>query len=132
MHGKPGWEEPLVKIPKSYHNGVASLNISMRNLIIIIIIIITISFKEILETRNSLKNVQNREISWQNKRSGCWGSIFRGRVGEMEHICQVTNLIANKQLLKPFIEPILTNVLIWMIVVRFSWNFKRPYSSPHF
>ena len=58
MHGKPGWEEPLVKIPKSYHNGVASLNISMRNLIIIIIIIIiiiTISFKEILETRNSLK-----------------------------------------------------------------------------
>ena len=50
----------------------------------------------------------------------------------MEHICQVTNLIANKQLLKPFIEPILTNVLIWMIVVRFSWNFKRPYSSPHF
>ena len=46
-----------------------------------------------------------------------------GELEEMEHICQVTNLIANKQLLKPFREPILTNVLIWMIVVRFSWNF---------
>ena len=33
----------------------------------------------------------------------------------MEHICLLTNLIVNSQLLKPFIEPILTNVLIWMI-----------------
>ena len=35
-------------------------------------------------------------------------------------------LIANSQLLKPFIEPIL---LIWMIVIRCSWNFERPPSS---
>ena len=44
----------------------------------------------------------------------------------MEHICQLTNLITNSQLLQPFVEPILMNVLMWMIVVRFSWNFQRP------
>ena len=42
---------------------------------------------------------------------------------EMKRICQLTILIANSQLLKPFIESILTNVFIWMIAIRFSWNF---------
>ena len=41
----------------------------------------------------------------------------------MENICQKTNFIANSLLLKPFIELILINVLIWMIVIQFSWNF---------
>ena len=36
---------------------------------------------------------------------------------EMEHICQLTKLTANSQLLKPFIESVVTNLLIWMIVV---------------
>ena len=45
-YGELSWEDPLVKIAKSYHNGVASLYILMRNLIII-----TISSKEIVETR---------------------------------------------------------------------------------
>ena len=43
----------------------------------------------------------------------------------MEHM-PTNQLIANSQLLKPFIEPIL---LIWMIVIRCSWNFERPPSS---
>ena len=39
-------------------------------------------------------------------------------VEEMEQICQLNNLIADSQFLKPFTEPILTNVLIWMIAIR--------------
>ena len=50
----------------------------------------------------------------------------------MEHICQLTNLITNSQLLKTFIGPILTNALIWMIAFQFSWNFQQPPSSLHF
>ena len=65
LHGERGWEEPLVKIAKSYHNGVASFYILMRNLIMI-----TTSSKEIMETRNSFKNLQNWEISMPNRRSG--------------------------------------------------------------
>ena len=49
-----------------------------------------------------------------------------GGLEEMEHICHLTNLTTNSQFLKLFIEPILTNVLIWMIVVSFSWNFQCP------
>ena len=79
-----------------------------------------------VETRNSFKHLQNREISWQNRRLGGWGrSSSLGRLEEMEHICQLTNLIANSQLLKSFIEPISTNVLIWMVVASFSWNLQR-------
>ena len=37
----------------------------------------------------------------------------------MEHICQLTNVMAKSKLLKPFIELILTVVLIWMVFVRF-------------
>ena len=48
---------------------------------------------------------------------------YLGGLEEMEHICQLTNLIANSQLLKLFIELILTNLLIWMIDVRLSWDF---------
>ena len=50
-YGELSWEDPLVKIAKSYHNGVASLYIMMRNLIII-----RISSKEIVETRNFFQN----------------------------------------------------------------------------
>ena len=35
-----------------------------------------------------------------------------GDLQGMEHVCQLTNLIANSQLLKPFAGPILINVLI--------------------
>ena len=58
LHGERGLEKPLVEIAKNYHSGAASLDILIRNLIIK-----TITFKEILETRNSFKNLQNREIS---------------------------------------------------------------------
>ena len=64
LHGERDWEEPIIKIAKSYHNGVASLYISIGNLIIIIF------SKEILETRNYLNILQNWEISRQNRRSG--------------------------------------------------------------
>ena len=37
--------------------------------------------------------------------------VSLGGLEQIEHICQLTNLIANSQLLKQFIEPILTNVL---------------------
>ena len=84
----------------------------MRNLII------TTSSKEILETRNSLKIAKSGAILAKQEIG-----VSLGRLDEMERICQLTNLIANSQLLKPFTEPISTNVLIWMIVVRFSWNF---------
>ena len=47
----------------------------MRNLMII-----TTSSKEILKTRNSFKNLKNREISWQGRRSGSWGRSFTGMV----------------------------------------------------
>ena len=58
--------------------------------------------------------------------------VSLGGLEEMEHICQLTNIITNSQLLKLFIEPILMNVLMWMIAVRFSWNFQRPPPSLHF
>ena len=76
LHGERGWEELILKIVKSYHDGVASLYISMRNLIKII----TFS-EEIPEARNSFKNLQNREISWENRRLGGWGRRFPGKVG---------------------------------------------------
>ena len=87
-----------------------------------------------VRTRNSFKYLQNREISWQNRKSGGWGrSSFLGRLEEMERICQLTNLIANSQLLKSFIEPnISTNILIWMIVSPFSWNLQRTPSDRSF
>ena len=113
LHGERGLEKPLVEIAKNYHSGAASLDILIRNLIIK-----TITFKEILETRNSFKNLQNREISWQNMRSAGWGWSLPEMVEEMEQICQLNNLIADSQFLKPFTEPILTNVLIWMIAIR--------------
>ena len=69
----------------------------MRNLIIT-----TASSKEILETRNYFKNLQKQEISWQNSRSEGLGISFLGGLWKMERICQITNLIANSQLLKPF------------------------------
>ena len=50
----------------------------------------------------------------------------------MKHICQLTNFITGSQLLKLFIEPILMNELMWMIVIRFSWNFRGPPTLPHF
>ena len=65
LHGERDWEEPIIKIAKSYHSGVASLYISIGNLIII-----TIFSKEILETRNYSEIFQNWEISRQNRRSG--------------------------------------------------------------
>ena len=71
-----GWAEPLVKVAKNYNHGVVSLYIYMRN-----VIVITTSSKEILETTNSFKILQNWEISWQNRRSGGWGGSFPGRVG---------------------------------------------------
>ena len=76
LHGERDWEEPIIKIAKSYHNGVASLYISIGNLIII-----AIFSKEILETRNYLEIFQNWEISRQNRRSGGWGRSFAGRTG---------------------------------------------------
>ena len=84
----------------------------MRNLIII-----TTSSKEIMETIIFFKNLQN----WRYLgKTGDWE--VKARVSlevleEIEHSCELTNLIANNQLLKLFREPILTNVLIWMIVV---------------
>ena len=87
--------------------GFASLYISMRN-----VIIITTFFKEIMETRNSFKEFQNREICWKNRKSEVEAGVFLGDLEEMEHICQLTYLIANKQLLKPVIEPVLTTALI--------------------
>ena len=117
MQGEQGWEEPLVKMSKSYCNGVASLYMLMRNLMII-----TTSSKEIPDNINSFENFQNWEISRQSKRSrGEAGASVRG-LEEMEHTC-LTNVIANSQLRKPFIEPIWTGALIWMIVVEFSWIF---------
>ena len=93
--------------------------------------IITTSSKEILETTNSLKICK----IW--KYLGKTDLKLKARVSlreleEMKHICQLTNLITNSQLLKLFIEPILMNVWIWMIVVYFFWNFQRPSPSPHF
>ena len=87
--------------------GFASLYISMRN-----VIIITTFFKEIMETRNSFKEFQNREICWKNRKSEVEAGVFLGDLEEMEHICQLTYLIANNQLLKPVIEPVLTTALI--------------------
>ena len=87
--------------------GFASLYISMRN-----VIIITTSFKETMETRNSLKKLQSREICWQNRKSDVEAEVSLGGLEEMEHICQLTYLIANNQLLKPVIEPVLTTALI--------------------
>ena len=46
LHGEQDWQEPTVKIVESYHKGVASLYILMRNSLII-----TTSSKEILGTR---------------------------------------------------------------------------------
>ena len=87
--------------------GFASLYISMRN-----VIIITTFFKEIMETRNSFKEFQNREICWKNRKSEVEAGVFLGDLEEMEHICQLAYLIANNQLLKPVIEPVLTTALI--------------------
>ena len=70
-------------------------------------------FKKICQVGRYLGKTDAREFE---------AGVSLGGLKEMEHICQPTNLIANSQLLEPFIEPIL-NVLIWMIVVRFSWNF---------
>ena len=42
-----------------------SLYISITKLIMI-----TTSSQKLLKTRNYFKNLQNREISWQNRRSG--------------------------------------------------------------
>ena len=108
MHGERGWKESLVKIAKNYHNWIASLYVSMTNLIII-----TISSKlEIL-----LKNCKiGRYLNKKEDRKVDAG-VSLGGVEEMEHICELTNLIVNRQLLKLFINPILTNVLIWMIVL---------------
>ena len=50
--------------------------------------------------------------------------VSLGGLEEMEHICQLT--------LSLFIEPILMNVFIWMIVVQFFSNFRRPPTLLHF
>ena len=78
MHGERGWEEPLVKIAKTYHNRVASLYISMGNLIT------ATSSKEVLDTRNSLKILQNL-----GKKGGqdVEARVSLGGLEEMEHIC---------------------------------------------
>ena len=52
-----------------------------------------------------------------------------GGLIETEHICQLTNFITNSQLSKLFIEHILMNLLMWIIGVRFSWNFQLPPAS---
>ena len=97
---------------------VASLYISIRNLIIIT------TSEEMLETRNFFFKICKigRYLGKTGYREVEAG-VSLGGLEEMERIWQLTNLIANSQLLKPLIEPILTNVLISMIVVRFSWNF---------
>ena len=84
-----------------------------------------------INTINSFKNLQKWEISWQSRRSGGWGKSFSGRVGRNgTHLS--TNFITSSQLLKLFIEPILMNVLLWTIDLRFSWNFRRPPTLTHF
>ena len=65
-----------------------------------------------METRNSFKEFQNREICWKNRKSEVEAGVFLGDLEEMEHICQLAYLIANNQLLKPVIEPVLTTALI--------------------
>ena len=82
MHGERGWEEPLVKIAKSYHNGVAYLYISMRNLIII-----TTSSREILETRNLLKSCKIERYLGKTWDWEVEAGVSLGGLGEMEHIC---------------------------------------------
>ena len=59
----------MIKIAKNYHNGVASLYISMRYLTII-----TISSIEIRENGNPFKNLQNLdpEIRWQLRLEFLW------------------------------------------------------------
>ena len=44
------------------------------------------------------------------RRYGGSGKSFSGMVGKNETICQLTSLIDNNQLLRPFIEPVLMNV----------------------
>ena len=79
---------------------------------IIIMRIITTSSKEILETRNFLKICKiGKYLGKTGNREVDAGVSLLG-LEEMQHICQLTNLISNSQLLKLFIEPILTNVLI--------------------
>ena len=104
---------PLVKMAKNYHNAVASLNISMRNLIII-----TTFSKGRLQTRNYFKSLESPEENLgKTGDEEVEDEVSLGGLEEMEHICQLTNLIANSLPLKPFLEPILTNIIILMIVV---------------
>ena len=79
---------------------------------IIIMRIITTSSKEILETRNFLKICKIRKYLGKTGNREVDAGVSLLGLEEMQHICQLTNLIANSQLLKLFIEPILTNVLI--------------------
>ena len=62
LHWERTWEEPLVKIAKNYHSRVASLYVSMRNLIII-----TTYSKEKLKTRNSFKSLLNLRLTIHRK-----------------------------------------------------------------
>ena len=79
---------------------------------IIIMRIITTSSKEILETRNFLKICKIRKYLGKTGNREVDAGVSLLGLEEMQHFCQLTNLIANSQLLKLFIEPILTNVLI--------------------
>ena len=90
----------------------------MRNLILI-----TSFSKEILETRNFLEICKIGRYLGKAGDREVEGGVSQGKMEKMEHIYQLTSLIANSQLIKPFTEPILMNVLNWMIVVRFSWDF---------
>ena len=79
---------------------------------IIIMRIITTSSEEIMETRNFLKICKIGKYLGKTGNREVDAGVSLLRLEEMQHICQLTNLIANSQLLKLFIEPILTNVLI--------------------
>ena len=90
----------------------------MRNMIIM-----TTSSKKLLKillkillTICKIQRYLGKTIDWEARVSL---RQFEG----VENICQLTNLIANSQLLKPFIESVSMNVLIRVIEVRFSLNF---------
>ena len=102
-------------------------SIMMRNLIII-----ATSSKEILETINFFQIPQNIGRYLGKGDREVEAGVSLGGLKETEHICQLTNLITNSQLSKLFIEDILMNVLMWVIGIRFSWNFHLPPASWHF
>ena len=88
------WEEPF-KNSKNDHNEVGSLQ-KFDN--------INNCFQKITETQKfflKFAKSEDREVK---------ARFSLERLEEMKHICQLTSLINNSRLLKPFIEPILMNV----------------------